>query len=251
MLRFGIGNLLRKKLAGYLQKVQIACLPASYSIQVAVRPIEYGSRFSTLTADIPAVKSNAFLVQARHSVHMAFPQDAFVGVDFYRDIGPLLERMRALGMWACGHVGMWANLQVWGNQLVALQHMLKDSGVQRVFDHCGRPVPAEGIGQPGFAALLELGATGRAVVKLSGCSKVSAQSWPYADVQPFVDALVDAFTPRQLMWTSDWPFLRAPARIDYGPLVALLQLQLPDPAVQHAVLCDTPMRLFEFNADSI
>lgn len=168
---------------------------------------------------------------------------ALLGVDFYRDIGPLLERMRALGM--------WANVQVRGDQLVALQPMLKDSGVQLVFDHCGCPVPAEGIGQPGFAALLELGDTGRAVVKLSGFFKVSAQAWPYSDVQPFVDALVDAFTPRQLVWASDWPFLRAPARIDYGPLFALLRLQLPDPAAQHAVLCDTPMRLFKFDADSI
>lgn len=176
-------------------------------------------------------------LQAAGVVGVAF-NVALLGVDFYRDIGPLLQRLRTLGM--------WANVQVEGDQLTALEPLLADSGVQLLFDHCGRPVPARGIGQPGFAALLALGATGRAVVKLSGFAKVSELPCPYADTRPFIDALVDAFTPQQLVWASDWPFLRAPARIDYGPLLALLERQLPDAAARQAVLCDTPMRLFSF-----
>jgi predicted TIM-barrel fold metal-dependent hydrolase len=177
-------------------------------------------------------------LQAAGVIGVAF-NVALLGVDFYRDIGPLLERMRMLGM--------WANVQVEGDQLVALKPMLEDSGVQLVFDHCGRPVPTEGIGQPGFEALLALAATRRAVVKLSGLAKVSALPYPYSDVLPFVHALVEAFTPQQLVWASDWPFLRAPARIDYGPLLALLRFQLPDAAAQQTVLCDTPMRMLAFN----
>jgi predicted TIM-barrel fold metal-dependent hydrolase len=40
--------------------------------------------------------------------------------------------------------------------------------------------------------------------------------------------------------------LRAPARIDYGPLLALFDQLLPDPAARQAVMWDTPRRLFGF-----
>jgi len=176
-------------------------------------------------------------LQTQGVVGVAF-NAALLGVDFYRDIGPLLERLRELGM--------WADVQVEGDQLVALKPMLVYSGVRMLFDHCGRFVPAAGVGQAGFQALLALADTGRAAVKLSGLAKVSALPYPHVDAQPYLTALVQAFTPQQLMWASDWPFLRAPARIDYGPLLALLQRQLPDEAERRAVLIDTPMRLFGF-----
>jgi len=62
---------------------------------------------------------------------------------------------------------MLVQFQVEGDQLVALQPVLLDSGAQLVFDHCGRPIPERGLGQAGFAALLSLGGTRRAYVKLS------------------------------------------------------------------------------------
>src|SRR4030095_11525800 len=46
---------------------------------------------------------------------------ALLGVDFYRNIGPLLQRLRDLDM--------WAQVQVEGDQLVRLKPMLVDSGV--------------------------------------------------------------------------------------------------------------------------
>ena len=63
-----------------------------------------------------------------------------------------------------------------------------------------------------------------------------------------MQALIEAYTPRRLVWASDWPFLRAPARIDYGPLLYLLKLQLPDDTARSTVLSDTPMRVFGFSA---
>ena len=63
----------------------------------------------------------------------------------------------------------------------------------------------------------------------------------------FVDALVETYTPKSLVWASDWPFIRAPARIDYGPLPDLTRPWRPDPAARQAVLWDTPRRLFGFD----
>lgn len=163
---------------------------------------------------------------------------ALLGVDFYRDTAPLLQRLRELGM--------YAQVQVQNDELVPLKPMLEDSGVKLLFDHCGRPNPQGGIEQAGFAALLGLAETGRASVKISGLTKCSTQPYPYPDAWPFVQALVDAYTPQNLMWASDWPFLRAPARIDYGPLMTLFEQLLPDPAARQTVLWDTPRRLFGF-----
>lgn len=168
---------------------------------------------------------------------------ALLGVDFYRDTGPLLARLRDLGM--------WAQMQVQHDQLVDLKPLLLDSGAKLLFDHGGRPNPKTGLGQAGFTALLALADSGRAVVKLSSLSKCSDLPYPYPDAWPFVQALVEAYTPQNLVWASDWPFLRAPARIDYGPLLSLFDQLLPDPAARQAVMWDTPRRLFGFGEPAV
>jgi predicted TIM-barrel fold metal-dependent hydrolase len=43
---------------------------------------------------------------------------------------------------------------------------------------------------------------------------------------------------------SDFPFLRAPERIDHGLVLALVEHLIPDPADRRKVLRDTPARLF-------
>ena len=55
-----------------------------------------------------------------------------------------------------------------------------------------------------------------------------------------------ALTPQNLVWASDWPFLRASARIDYGPIVGLFEELIPDAAARHAIQWETPKRLFWF-----
>ncbi len=48
------------------------------------------------------------------------------------------------------------------------------------------------------------------------------------------------------MWASDWPYLRAPGRMDYGVLLKHVERVLPDPAQRRRVLWDTPNALFGF-----
>jgi predicted TIM-barrel fold metal-dependent hydrolase len=163
---------------------------------------------------------------------------ALLGVDFYAHIEPLLSHLRDLGM--------WAQMQVQHDQLAQISPMLKASGAKLLFDHCGRPNPKDSIDQAGFQALLALAETGRAVVKLSGFNKCSAQHYPWDDAKVFVDALLKAYTPRNLIWASDWPFLKAPTRIDYGPLLALFEQLVPDAVARRDIQWETPKRLFGF-----
>jgi predicted TIM-barrel fold metal-dependent hydrolase len=159
-------------------------------------------------------------------------------VDCYRDVGALMGRLADLDM--------FLQIQVEGDQLADLAPQVLVSSVKLLIDHCGRPVPEAGLTQPGFKALLDLGATGRAAVKLSGYSKFAREPHPHRDTWPFVRALVDTFGPENCMWASDWPHLRAPERIDYGVLLKLAELILPDPAERRQIMWETPKRLFGF-----
>ncbi len=160
------------------------------------------------------------------------------GVDRYLASGDLLAHLRALDM--C------VSLQVWQDQLVVLAPFFERAGIRLLIDHCGRPSPEAGLQQPGFQELLRLGRSGRAFVKLSGYVKFSHEPHPYDDMRPYVEALVDAFTPDACLWASDWPFLRAPTRIDVGPLLTLVERFIPDARDRRKVLWDTPRRALGF-----
>ena len=83
-------------------------------------------------------------------------------------------------------------------------------------------------------------------MKISGLVKCSATRYPWEDSWPYVAALLEAFTPDRCLWGSDWPFLRAPERIDYGLVLALVEQLIPDPVDRRKVLWETPARLFGF-----
>jgi predicted TIM-barrel fold metal-dependent hydrolase len=135
------------------------------------------------------------------------------GVAYYADMEPLLRRLMRLGM--------WAQFQVQDDQLLELLPMIESSGVRVMIDHCGRPKIEAGVEQAGFQALLAFGRSGRAVVKLSGLAKFSAQGFPFDDAKPYVEALARNFGLSNCLWASDWPYLKAPYRLDYGPMLAL------------------------------
>lgn len=162
----------------------------------------------------------------------------FHGVGHYLGAGRLAARLAELGL--------VLQVQTEADQLVELLPVLTAAPVRLLIDHCGRPRAAGGPGQPGFRALLRLGGTGRAAVKLSGFMKFSQQDHPWQDTRPYVAGLVDAFGLDNCMWGSDWPFLRATQRHDYGPLLAHAAALFPDPADRRRLFWETPRRLFGF-----
>lgn len=187
-------------------------------------------------AVVPADTSTEALqaLQAKGIVGIAF-NAALHSLAYYDDIDPLLQRMHALGL--------WAQFQVSGNQLAALLPRLQRIGIQTLIDHCGRPVIADGLQAPGFQALLALGRSGQGVVKLSGLAKFSQQGYPFDDARDPVQALLEAFGPARCIWASDWPYLRAEYRLDYGTLLTLAERWFT-PEQCRQVMWDTPKQLF-------
>lgn len=161
------------------------------------------------------------------------------GVDHYLDTAPLLGLLADLDM--------FVQAQVEGDQMAGLGPLLLRSGARILVDHCGRPTVAGGLRQPGFQAVLNLGRSGRAVVKISGFQKFAELPYPYADGLPFVRALLDAFTLDACVWGSDWPYLKAAERLDYGPLLRLVERWLPDAADRDRLWRTTPKRVFGFD----
>jgi predicted TIM-barrel fold metal-dependent hydrolase len=157
-----------------------------------------------------------------------------LGVDHYLAAGDLLRLVADLDL--------FVSMQVEHDQLVALRPLLERSGARIVFDHCGRPRAGSGTDQPGFQALLAMARTGRMAVKLSGYQKFSLQPPSHADAQPFVRALLDAFTPDACMWGSDWPFLKSPVRLDVGPLLRQFETIVPSAEERRRILWETPRR---------
>jgi predicted TIM-barrel fold metal-dependent hydrolase len=164
----------------------------------------------------------------------------FYGVDYYRGAAPLLEKLAALGM--------FVDIQIKDDQLVQMMPLIAPSGVRILVDHCGLPAVDLGLEEPGFRAVLELGATRRAFVKLSGFVKFSREAAPYKDARPFVKALIDAFTLERCLWASDWPYLRAPERVDYGVLLNLALALFPNASDRRKLMWDTARELFGFAA---
>ena len=184
-------------------------------------------------ADLSALRD----LKAQGIVGAAF-NPTFHGIDYFKKSAALIERLAELGM--------FVQLQCEHDQLAMFVPWIEAMPVRVLVDHCGRPTPQEGLQQAGFQALLRLAATGRVSVKLSGYSKFSTLPYPFEDTWPFVRAIVEAFTLDRCMWASDWPFLRATRRQDFGPLVELTELLFPDVAARRKLFCVTARGLFGF-----
>ncbi len=184
-------------------------------------------------ADLAALRA----LQAQGIVGAAF-NPTFHGTDYYKRSAGLIERLAELDM--------FLQIQSEHDQLSMFVPWIEAMPVRVLIDHCGRPTPEQGLGQSGFQALLRIARTGRVSVKLSGYSKFSKLPYPFEDCWPFVRAIVDAFTLDHCLWASDWPFLRAPQRQDFGPLAELAGLLFPNEAERRKLFYDTPRRLFSF-----
>lgn len=74
-----------------------------------------------------------------------------------------------------------------------------------VLDHCAKPFIAEGRIEPWRSQLLELAQRENVYCKLSGlATEANVADWQQR-VPAYLDSVLEAFTPRRLMFGSDWP----------------------------------------------
>ena len=162
-----------------------------------------------------------------------------------------VERVKPRG-W---HVQLFTSLAM----ISAIKDLVATSPVPVVFDHFGGAQAALGVGQPGFADLVELVKSGKAYVKISGAYRASKLGPDYADATPLAQALIAANADR-IVWGTDWPHpdsVTPPDKkitdvtplfqIDDGRLLNQLPVWTPDAAIRKKILVDNPARLYGFS----
>ena len=149
----------------------------------------------------------------------------------------LFDRIRALD-WQ-------VEIYLEGPKLARVLPRIRAQGMTVVVDHFGAPDPALGTTDNGFGEVLKGVRAGDTYVKLSAPYRQGA-----VDCQTYVDALLDAGGPAQLMWASDWPFISHEDTIQYAMCVRSIEQWVPDDKVRNVILADTPAKLFKFGRKS-
>lgn len=143
--------------------------------------------------------------------------------------------------------GWWVEIHAHGPWYADLMPILSQTK-KILLCHMGRPDVALGVKEPGFQCVLELGRRGLAVAKLTGIARYSREEMPHADADPFVAAVLDAFTPARCAWGSDWPHVVMPRRMPYDYGLRWLEHAVPDAEIRRKILWETPAALFGFGA---
>ncbi len=131
------------------------------------------------------------------------------------------------------------------DELVGLAPMLRRLPVTIVIDHMGRVRGGQGVGCPGFQALLGLlSDSDKCWVKISSWYRLSDAGPPYDDMRPIIEALIERRVDR-LVWGSNWPHPLYDLPIpDDG--VLLDQFQRWAGPARLPILVDNPARLYGF-----
>ena len=214
---YGTDNqLLLKALAAYPERLRGTAIVAP--------DIEPGAMAEMARTGVAGIRLNWFRRDALPDVTAA---------DYRR----LLENVRAQ-RWQ-------VEIYLEGAKLAAVLPRLRETGVRVVVDHFGSPDPARGVQCAGFGEVLKGVRAGDTWVKLSAPYRLGG-----VDPQRYVDALLAAGGPAQLVWASDWPFVGYEEAITYRQCVDWIAGWIPDEATRHIVLVDTPASLFGFAAAS-
>ncbi len=75
-----------------------------------------------------------------------------------------------------------------------------------VVDHLGRPPIRQRAWEPWLSLLRVAAGYPNVYAKISGLMTAAhPERWSIADLQPYIEAAIEAFTPQRLMYGSDWP----------------------------------------------
>ena len=144
--------------------------------------------------------------------------------------------------------GWHLQVQLNGRELAGRREQLLALPVDVVIDHVGRFMPPVDVGDPNFAALVDIAQSGRGWVKLSApyessTEPVTDSAQDHGDLDPLLDALVEA-APDRLLWASNWPHPGQPKQPSPATLATQLERWVPDAHARHRILVDNPEQLY-------
>ncbi|MBS1803408.1 MAG: amidohydrolase family protein [Acidobacteria bacterium] len=168
-------------------------------------------RSPDLTAQLHQFAQDPKLVGVRHVVQDEPNDDFMLLPDFRRGIARLREYDLAY------------DILVFPRQLPAAIKLVREFPDQRfVLDHIAKPPIAEGRIAPWDRDIRELGKSANVYCKLSGMvTEARWHDWKAEDFRPYLDVVLNTFSPARLMIGSDWPVCTASA--PYSRTMALVR----------------------------
>jgi L-fuconolactonase len=120
------------------------------------------------------------------------------------------------GLRAVGEANLVYDILVFPHQLeAALRTVRALPEVRFVLDHCGKPRIIDGDIDGWRRQMVQLAANENVAVKLSGLvTEADHANWSELDLQPYVQVVLDAFSPARIMFGSDWPVCQLAATYD-------------------------------------
>lgn len=111
------------------------------------------------------------------------------------------------GIAAIGDAGFPYDILVYPRQLpAAIELVARFPNQKFVLDHCAKPLVKTRQFEPWATHIRELAKFPHVCCKLSGLiTEADWHSWEPTDLRPYLDLVVEAFTPSRLMFGSDWP----------------------------------------------
>ena len=148
-----------------------------------------------ITAQLQSFKGRPKLCGFRHIVQDE-PDDRY-----------LLREDVMRGIAAIGNAGFTYDVLIYPRQLPAAIELVSRFPNQRfVLDHCAKPFIKTRRLEPWATQIRELAKFPHVCCKLSGLiTEADWHSWQAVDLRPYLDLVVEAFTPSRLMFGSDWP----------------------------------------------
>jgi L-fuconolactonase len=116
--------------------------------------------------------------------------------------------------------------------------------LRAVIDHGAKPAIAEGFSADWAREMAGLARDTPVFCKLSGLVTEAGTGWTGEVLRPYIDHLVEAFTPDRLLWGSDWPVVTLATSYTGWREAAELCLAGLDGAAQDCILGGTARRFY-------
>lgn len=117
------------------------------------------------------------------------------------------------GIQALHYYGLVYDILIYERHLPqTIQFVDQHPGQMFVLDHIAKPKIKEHVISPWRENIRELAKRPNVYCKISGMvTEADPKHWTDQDLKPYIDTVLEAFTPRRLMFGSDWPVCLAAA----------------------------------------
>jgi L-fuconolactonase len=146
-------------------------------------------------AELESLRGRSKLKGLRHVIQAESDDDFILGADFNRGIALLPDS------------GLVYDILIYERQLPqAIQFVDRHPDQIFVLDHIAKPRIAEQVMEPWRKNISQLAKRENVYCKVSGMvTEASWTTWTTESLNPYWDAVLDAFGPRRMMAGSDWP----------------------------------------------